>query len=251
MTELRPRGFDLRDLTNEIVVAIESGDVTVIRSTTVYTTDRPGNEEHPGFLGARGNSEVEAGHTFDISRVMLALAPQEPSRLRMSQNSVRIFEQIPATGVLHYHGYSKHYLAENPLARQVLIFTVNGMGAMIGDRTVSIPPKGVSGTWRTAVIFERNDRIEVEELGVGDMVILPSGRAHTLSTTSGCWASYSVIELADNPEVMYQTHWFEEEGEQLAVERWIENSNILRGDREVDLGSISEAKDFVKLGTTF
>ena len=249
--ELRGPSLNSIDLTDRIANAMQAHRVAVIEDASVYSTDRPVNEHHHGFLGPRGNSEVEAGHTFSLESVLGSLC-NDRSKLRMSINSVRIYGSVPSRGVMHYHGYSKAHLASIEQASQVIIFIVTGIGTYVDERTCTVSEgrgRGVEDERSpTVLIYEDEGQISSAELAEGDMIVLPSGIAHTFSALEGVWATYSVVEIATDSKVMYQTHWIEEEGEgsrlQACIARTIGIQSV-EPTRILGLGDIPSIKPYI------
>jgi hypothetical protein len=247
---LREPQVEMEDLTESVCWSLTHSRVKIIRNATVYSTDRAENHYHPGYLNKPGNSEVEAGHTFLAQKVFEKMGC-ETNNIRMSINNIRIYGRIPAKNTLHYHGYSKKHKEALGQVNQFIIFVVNALGSYT-DRTISILEKGQESTelHKTAFIFEDEGQIKVKELSVGDMLILPTGISHTFAATDDTFASYSVIEIASDANVMYQTHWYEDEGEGNKIQELIQrtvNKENQAGTQSLDLSSISKCKIFVTL----
>lgn len=241
------------DLTGLICEAITAAQVSVIHNACVYSTDRPINKHHHGFLGPNGNSEVEAGHSYNVEQVLSVMSsPRE--RLRMSMNSIRIYGQIPGTGVMHYHGFSKSNLKKIQDSSQVILFVVHSIGEYSDERTITVSDaRGTGGNDRakSVLIYEEGDYLVANPLDVGDMVVLPSGIAHTFAALPGVWASYGVTEIASHSDAMYQTHWLEEEGEGTKLQCMIRNTMLKEGvpedtpSRLLGLYDIPSMADFI------
>lgn len=257
---LRPQPTPLRDLTAELLGAASKRHCSLIKDTTLYTTDRPHTAGQLENTSTHGNSEVEAGHTFVIWELLSQLGA--PADFCVSMNNVRTYGPVSDREALHFHGYSNKKMAEAKKLlkldlKQLIILQVQAIAPHDNtNETVSfnIRRKRIESSDSRSVavlIHERNSLLEVMELETGDLVIIPSGVAHTFSVRPGYFASYTAMEIADDPRVMYQTHTHEEEGLNSEVNEWITNTIVRDTGKspEVDkptMADIPSIRDYVR-----
>ena len=201
------------DLTEALKTAVASTKCTVIRDSTVYFTDRPCRAAAVGSTYDRGNSEVEAGHSFELAEVLRAVSA-DLNHARVSMNNIRILGPISNLNFPHYHGYSRQELHDRENAFHFIILTVHMIASYdsstnalnVSERIENIEVQGHPGL---ILLHEDKGVLRIDPLSVGDTVVLPSGIYHTFAAAPGVFASYGAIEVCDNSNAMYQAHYEE------------------------------------------
>jgi len=183
-------------------------------NASIYLTDRPENYGKRGSRGSRGNSDVEAGHSFDLVDVVRSFGDHRA--VRMSLNNIRIFGRIADVDFPHYHGYSQREWKQLPGSFHFIFMTVQSIARIdtITVACVSVNAKGRQQAMASQVlilIYEEDGVLLKEGLRVGDAIALPSGVYHTFAAADGVFASYGAIEVCDDERFMYQVHYEESE----------------------------------------
>lgn len=203
----------MESLTEAIKTAVTTGECMVLRASALYMTDHPRLVGSPGFLHDRGNSEVEAGHSFNLDEIVHCISA-DSKRLRVSINNIRIFGPISTRNFPHYHGYSREELRTKKGAFHFIVLMVQMIAPYdISENTIDtsrrIESITVEGEPGLILLYESEGFLRTERLSVGDAIVLPSGVYHTFAAAPGVFASYGAIEICDNPDVMYQAHYEE------------------------------------------
>lgn len=212
----RRKNENVRDVTEEVKLALLRDTVSVIRDASLYRTDRPHHAGGHGSVGTKGDSELEAGLPSRLGMTIEEVF--RTKELYWSLNNIRIFGPISEYDYPHYHGYSRQQLAEERLrgnkhAMQVVVIMVQAIApydettqAVYFDEPIQTM-RDKEGNDALIVIYEENGILKTQPLETGDMVVLPSGAYHTFSALPGVYASYAAIEISDAAEMMYQTHF--------------------------------------------
>jgi len=204
----------MKDLTTVIQEALAVHRCRIIPNASIYLTDRPENYGKRGSRGSRGNSDVEAGHSFDLVDVVRSFGDHRA--VRMSLNNIRIFGRIADVDFPHYHGYSQREWKQLPGSFHFIFMTVQSIaridtitgGVRIGECQREATSDGKPGL---ILIYEEDGVLLKEGLRVGDAIALPSGVYHTFAAADGVFASYGAIEVCDDERFMYQVHYEESE----------------------------------------
>jgi hypothetical protein len=204
----------MNDLSVAIGDALANNRCSVIHQSSVYMTDRPENAGKSGSIGHRGNSDVEVGHSFELTALLRAIGAHSSARL--SLNNVRIFGRIADDDFPHYHGYSRRDLSASPGRFHFIFMTVHSIArydpatgcVIVGECLRDINVNGEPGL---ILIHEVEGILVKEALEVGDAIILPSGVYHTFAALDGVYASYGAIEACDDAAFMYQGHHYAED----------------------------------------
>jgi len=205
----------METFTEALKKAVASTTCTVIRDSTVYFTDRPCGAAAAGSTYDRGNSDVEAGHSFKLAEVLRGVSA-DLNHARVSMNNIRILGPISNLNFPHYHGYRRQELRDRKNAFHFIILTVHMIASYdsstnalnVSERIENIEVQGHPGL---ILLHQDKGVLRIDPLSVGDTVVLPSGVYHTFAAAPGVFASYGAIEVCDNPKVMYQAH-YEEKG---------------------------------------
>jgi hypothetical protein len=204
----------MNDLSVAIADALAINRCCVIPRSSIYMTDRPENSDKCGSFSSRGNSDVEVGHSFDLSAVLRAIG--ECANARFSLNNIRVFGRIADDDFPHYHGYSQDDLRAAPGRYHFIFMTVHNIAryipnsdcVFVGECLRKIEVDREPGL---ILIHEDDGILRKQALQVGDSIVLPSGVHHTFAALDGVYASYGAIEVCNDPAFMYQGHHYEEE----------------------------------------
>lgn len=205
----------MRDLTEELREAVNKNECTIIKDTTLFSSDRPKWRGEKYSTGVLGDSDIHAGMSFDFNTVCGALVHQRKSPL-MSLNNIRIYGPVADAGFLHYHGFSREHIEENKDDYQFIMLTVQAIqpydpaSDLVDFSTPHSSLQTPDGQPGFVVIHQKGDILVVDALETGDTVVLPSGVYHTFSAAQGIFGYYGAIEVASHPDKMYQAHFRDE-----------------------------------------